>query len=437
MPALSTVRRRRLHEQTNRHPLLDVEHVLVLAAVRGALLLLGVAVQVEQEHAREGSDQAFAHAAERGVVQVTVVGDEAKYAVAGAVDRPLREADELYVVVVQPLGVAFVQRFPVYGKVACRCIVGPEQVTAPRSLVCRVSRVRGIAEHDREPSVALGLIYGPCFARQCVHFRQPQLLVSRFERVGQVDARPCIAAEAVARFVQFEPDLQVSYGVGRHEQLVTVQAGEQVTRNVVVPEARDLGLAAPLSAPFLRERCVDHVDHFDQKGAGAGGGIEYPHEVLVRRHAIGNRHALESIHHLRPGRRIGQAISQAEFLAQQGVCGAYDIAYDRARCVENAALHALFGVVLLEKQLVEVNYRVLARVAVAEVTHHGVHVRGVDHLHHFRSAEFVEVDPGSVRAAGASADLQEGAQQVAQKRTGVHVAGEIAGGRPSRIGYAS
>ena len=136
VPALRTVRRRRLHEQTDRYPLLDVEHVLVLAAVRGALLLLGVAVQVEQEHAREGSDQAFAHAAERGVVQVAVVGDESKYAVAGAVDRPLREADELYVVVVQPLGVAFVQRLAVHRKVACRGIVGPEQVTAPRSLVC-------------------------------------------------------------------------------------------------------------------------------------------------------------------------------------------------------------------------------------------------------------------------------------------------------------
>ena len=235
----------------------------------------------------------------------------------------------------------------------------------------------------------------------------------RLQRVGQVHPCPCIDAEAVARFVQLEPDLQVSYGVGRHEQLVSVQTSEQVTRNVVVPEARDLGLATPLSAPFLRERCVDHVDHFDQKGTGTGGGIEYPHEVPIRRHAIGNRHAIESIHHLRPGRRIGQAVRQPELGAQQGVQRAHDVAHHRARSVEDTALHALFGVVLLEEQLVEVDYRIFTRVAVAEVAHHGFHVRGVDHLHHFRSAEFVEVDPGSVRAGGASADLQKRVQQVA------------------------
>ena len=35
------------HRQQNRHALLDVEHVLVFAAVRRFLLLLGIAVQVE------------------------------------------------------------------------------------------------------------------------------------------------------------------------------------------------------------------------------------------------------------------------------------------------------------------------------------------------------------------------------------------------------
>ena len=118
MPALRTAPLHRFHEQADRHSLLDVEHVLVLAAVRGALLLLGVAVQVEQEHAGEGLDQALAHAAKGRVVQVAVIGDEAEHASTGAVDRPLREAEKLHVVVVQPLGVAFVQRLAIDRKVA-------------------------------------------------------------------------------------------------------------------------------------------------------------------------------------------------------------------------------------------------------------------------------------------------------------------------------
>ena len=229
----------------------------------------------------------------------------------------------------------------------------------------------------------------------------------------------------------------MSDGVGRHEQLVAVQAGEQVPRNVLVPEAGDLGFAAALRLPLRLERCVDHVDHFDQKRAGTGGGIEYPHEVLIRRHTVGNRQAIETIRHLLPGRRIGQAVRQSELGAQQGVQRADDVAHHRTRRVEDAALHALPGVVLLEKQLVEVDYRVFARVAVAEVAHHGFHVGGVDHLDDFRSAELVEVDPGSVRAALASADLQERVQQIAQKRAGVDVACQIACGRPPRIGDTS
>ena len=152
---------------------------------------------------------------------------------------------------------------------------------------------------------------------QGVHFRQPQLLVSRLQRVGEVHPRSVVAVEAVAGFVQLESDFHMSYCVGRHEELVTVQAGEQMPRHVLVPEAGDRGLAVTLSLPLRLERRVDHVDHFDQKGAGAGGGIEYPHEVLIRRHAVGNRQAIEAIHHLRPGRGIGQAVRQPELGAQQ------------------------------------------------------------------------------------------------------------------------
>ena len=215
-----------------------------------------------------------------------------------------------------------------------------------------------------------------------------------------------------------------------------MQAGEQMTRNVVVPEARDRGRAVALRLPLRPERSVDHVDRFDQKCAGAGRGIEYLYEVLIRRHALRDSQVLEAIRHLRPGGRIGQAVRQPELGAQQGVKRAHDVAHDRAGRVEDTALHALLGVILLQEQLVEVNHRVFTRVAVAEIAHHGFHVGRVDHLDDLGGAEFVKVDPGSVRAGGASADFQERVQKVTQEWTGVYVVGEIAGGCAAGIGYA-
>ena len=216
-----------------------------------------------------------------------------------------------------------------------------------------------------------------------------------------------------------------------------MQAGEQVAANVFGPKFGDRARAVTLRLPLRFELSRDHVDHFDQKRAGTGSGIEYLHEVLVRRHALGNRQRLEAARHLRPGRRISQAVRQPKLGAQQGVQRAYDVAHYRARGVEDTALHALLGVVLLEKQLVEVDYRVFTRVAVAEVAQHGSHVRRVDHLHHLGRTEFVEVDPGAVCVALAPANAQEGVQKRAQKRAGMHVTGQIVGGRTLRIGYTS
>ena len=51
---------------------------------------------------RKDAEQLLPHQAERGVVEIAVVGDEADDAAAGLLDVPLGQADELDVVVVQP-----------------------------------------------------------------------------------------------------------------------------------------------------------------------------------------------------------------------------------------------------------------------------------------------------------------------------------------------
>ena len=87
----------------------------------------------------------------------------------------------------------------------------------------------------------------------------------------------------------------------------------------------------------------------------------------------------------------GEAVREAELGAQQLVHRAHDVGNHRARGVEDAALHALLGVVLLEEEFVEVDDRVFLRVAVTEVADDGLHVGVVEQLHDLAHAEFVEV----------------------------------------------
>ena len=101
------------------------------------------------------------------------------------------------------------------------------------------------------------------------------------QRVGQVDLRALVAAEAVARLVQLEADLEVRDRVGCHQQLVAVQARQQVPGHIVVPKGRDPAGAVALCLPPVSHRPVDEVDRLDQEGASARGGIEDLDEGLI------------------------------------------------------------------------------------------------------------------------------------------------------------
>lgn len=61
-----------------------------------------------------------------------MVGDKGQHAVAGALDAPLRKADELDVVVVEPFGVAFGKLLAIHRKVVARGLP-PWLLSTPRS----------------------------------------------------------------------------------------------------------------------------------------------------------------------------------------------------------------------------------------------------------------------------------------------------------------
>ena len=79
------------HKQTNRDTLLDIEDIFVFRAVRRSLLLLDVAVQVEDIDLLEAAHQGLAHAAEGRIVEPRVVGDDADDAVFDPRNRVVEE----------------------------------------------------------------------------------------------------------------------------------------------------------------------------------------------------------------------------------------------------------------------------------------------------------------------------------------------------------
>jgi len=111
-----------LHKQRNRHTLADVEDVFVWAAVGRRLALQTVAVQIQNVDFIKRLEQALAHAAKGGVIQVAVIGDHRHDATPRLVYLPLRKAQKLYVVILQPFGVLLAERLAIHGVVTLRAI---------------------------------------------------------------------------------------------------------------------------------------------------------------------------------------------------------------------------------------------------------------------------------------------------------------------------
>ena len=89
-------------------------------------------MQVENVEVVEGTQQALTHAAEGRVIEIAVVGDHADNAASGLLDFPLGVAQELDVVILQPLRVFLAQGLAVH------LLVIVNQAAYPVSLVAGV-----------------------------------------------------------------------------------------------------------------------------------------------------------------------------------------------------------------------------------------------------------------------------------------------------------
>src|SRR6202035_2659221 len=206
------------------------------AAGRHRFLLLAVTVEVQEVNLVEDAQKRAAHAAEGRVVEVAVVGDEADYAFAVLLDLPLREADELDVVVLQPFRIALAEPLAVDAGIALvlrarrpRRRVAEEKILDEIAAIVGVPAVRRIAEDDRDRLVALDPGRRARLAREGSHAGEAHLAqVAEIEGIGQVELEALVVAGRVAQLREDEAHLQVRDGVRGHHQLETEAVAEQV-----------------------------------------------------------------------------------------------------------------------------------------------------------------------------------------------------------------
>ena len=289
-------------------------------------------MQVHDVDGVEGLCEFFPHAAENLPVEKSVVADVGHDALPIPLDVVLPQPDELDVVIAEGVD----------GPLAQVALVVGHQPLYPLAPVAAGHIVGRVAEHHHHPPAALddvGLLRLPVDEGGELPHAGGIL-----QRVGEVDPEPLAPGRGVAGLAQQQLELEVRDGVGGHQDLEPQEAGEQVRLHVLRPRA--------LAAPELR---VDLPDHLGQEGAGARGGVEYPHAVL---RAAGEQAA------------VGQPLREPEIAPQQAVHRPHHEADDGERRVPHPPHLALGGVVGPQEVLVEVDEGIPLRPRGRAFPHH-------------------------------------------------------------------
>ena len=190
------------------------------------------------------------------------------------------------------------------------------------------------------------------------------------ERVGEEDVQAFALRHRERSLfpANLDGELEVADRVGRHQQLEAEQARQQVLAHVVRPRAAE---------SLLRDRPADQRDDLAQEGTGAGRRIEDQHPRARPRFSV-RRLDLD-------GGVVGEAVGEAELVAQQPVDAADDVGDDRLGRVVDAAQFAQLRVVGGEEVLVEVHDRILLPCVLPEVLedrrHVGTHEQQCEVVH--------------------------------------------------------
>ena len=173
----------------------------------------------------------------------------------------MREADELYVVVIEPM-FTLLQRATLG-----LCFVEPDQTFDPLAVVARNARIRRIPQYHLNRAMQLDLLCAFVLRRDPLAEHRSGFVVQLIECVGEVHMQPLARRKAKALLLQLQRELQVSDGIRGHHQFEAEQAGQKMRTHVAVPVAALLF--------DLDDALMHKVDHFTQKCCGACRRVEH------------------------------------------------------------------------------------------------------------------------------------------------------------------
>jgi len=286
-----------------------------------------VALQVVDANLVEYGQEAFPHGGVGQAIQPGVVGDEADHALAGVFDDlPFGHAEEAHIKVVEALALRL--------RALLGLAVGVAEAAFFLHRHAGIAVVGRVAEDDEDFFPGLDLVGGVAFGGQFgvgQHF--VLRLLGRFpagQGVGEVDPDPLVPGFRVVfqrafQAMQEQAELQVGDHEGGGQQFEAEDAGHGGALEVVPGEG---------AAALAFQTPGDGVEDFQQVGAGAATGVQHHHAG------------------------VGQAIGDAQFLAQGLVHPRDLVAHDFARGVPDAELLAQFRVERFQEGFVEVLHRV-------------------------------------------------------------------------------
>ena len=296
------------------------EDARVRRAVGGDLAgLVLVAVQAVDADGVERLQVTLSHAGERQAVEPRIVGDEADHAAARLLgDAPLGHAEEADVQVVQALAL----RTPDAAGRAVR--LGQLPLLVHRH--AREAVVGRVAEDDQDRPLLLHPLGAVALLLQLgERQRLGRARLPTGQRVGEEDAGAlgAVRGERGIERLQGQADLEMRDDERRRHDL---EAEHPFGRRLLHPRAGQRAQAAPV------EVGGDAPEHLGEIGAGAAAGVE---DVDV----VG-----------------GQAVGDAQVVAQRAVDAGDHVADDLGGGVPDAELLAQVRVERFEEGLVEVGY---------------------------------------------------------------------------------
>ena len=246
-------------KQPDGDALLNVKHVFILAAVRGAFFFSAVAVQIQNVNFVKVLEQTLPHAAKSRVVNPGVVGDEAEDALTGLRNAPVGEAHKPHIIVIQPFRVALAEGRAIHGKIIgdrAPIVTAVEQFFNPLPLVCGMPRIRRIAEHHHHRLFLFDGVRLIGLAHNFMGKHRPgHRLLGFFQGVGQVNIEAAVfdrGGRVNAGFSQFHFHFQIADGVRRHQKLKAKQARQQMLAHIIRPAIPD---------PLVAHGAVNAVNH--------------------------------------------------------------------------------------------------------------------------------------------------------------------------------